>query len=76
MMKSNWELGVMESWCDGELLGAGCDGERSLMKSYWELGVMESCWELGEMETWCDEELLGAGCDGELLGAERDGELV
>ena len=27
MMESYWELGEMESWCDRELLGAGCDGE-------------------------------------------------
>ena len=53
-MKSYWELGVMENWCDGELLGAVCDEERGVMKSYWELGVIES---------WCDRELLGAGCD-------------
>ena len=41
-MESYWELGVIESWCDEELLGAGCDGERGVMESYWELGVMES----------------------------------
>ena len=27
----------MESWGDGELLRAGCDGELGVMESYWEL---------------------------------------
>ena len=27
MMESYWELGMIESWCDGELLGAGRDRE-------------------------------------------------
>ena len=50
VVESYWELGVMErywwpgvveSWVrwkagyDAELLGAGCDGELSVMKSYW-----------------------------------------
>ena len=28
------ELDVMECWCNGELLGAGCAGEMGVMESW------------------------------------------